>query len=135
MICATEELDVALFDVEIGDESGLDLADECHGLYPFLPIVIISGHDDREDMERALAIGVYGFLPEPVGGSHCSWPSRTRSAAPLSSRPRRESACPLRRPWQTVLATSSVPSPICGLHARVRAAPRESRRVPRLRDR
>ncbi len=66
-ICVAGDADVVLLDVEIGPDSGLDLAAELRSEYPFLPILIFSGHDDRETWTRALAIGVYGFLPKPVG--------------------------------------------------------------------
>jgi cyclic di-GMP phosphodiesterase len=66
-ICAAGAAEVVLLDVEIGHESGLDLAAELRAKYPFLPVLIFSGHDDRDTWTRALAIGVYGFLPKPVG--------------------------------------------------------------------
>jgi putative two-component system response regulator len=67
MICWRDDIGVVLLDVEIGDESGLDLAAELRSDYPFLPLLVFSGHDDRETWTRALAVGIYGFLPKPVG--------------------------------------------------------------------
>jgi putative two-component system response regulator len=59
--------DLVLLDVELRGESGLDYAAELRAARPFLPVLIVSGHDDRETWTRALERGAYGFLPKPLG--------------------------------------------------------------------
>jgi len=61
--------DVVLLDVELKGESGLDFAADLHLSCPFLPVLIVSAHDDRSTWTHALEHGAYGFLPKPLGAA------------------------------------------------------------------
>lgn len=52
--------DVALVDLSLGDESGLDVTSELHARG--IPVVIYSMHEDGEHVQRALAAGARGYV-------------------------------------------------------------------------
>lgn len=56
---------VALVDVLMPGESGLELVDRALELYPFLAVVMVTGVDDPEIAELALQSGAYGYLIKP----------------------------------------------------------------------
>jgi len=56
--------DVALVDVELGEEDGIALADELVVLAPGTRIVLISSHDGNELSELLSSSRAVGFLPK-----------------------------------------------------------------------
>jgi len=52
--------DVALVDLSLGEESGLDLLDDLRILN--IPAVVYSMHEDRSAIERAFARGAHGYV-------------------------------------------------------------------------
>lgn len=57
--------DLAILDVRLGDQDGMELARELAGIRP-LPVIFLSAFDDRDYIERAVAGGGYAYLVKPV---------------------------------------------------------------------
>lgn len=62
---AERDYAVALVDVLLPGESGLELVDRALDLYPFLAVVMVTGVDDPAIAELALRSGAYGYLMKP----------------------------------------------------------------------
>ncbi len=62
---AEREVAVALVDVLMPGDSGLELVERALELYPFLAVVMVSGVDDPSIAELALRSGAYGYLVKP----------------------------------------------------------------------
>jgi DNA-binding NarL/FixJ family response regulator len=58
------EFDLALLDLELGEDDGFALLEELRAAYPVLPIVIVAASDDRDDVMRAIDLGAMGFVPK-----------------------------------------------------------------------
>ena len=56
--------DLVLLDLHLGDGDGFDLLAELRGLYPALPIVVVSASDRASDVIRAIDTGAMGFVPK-----------------------------------------------------------------------
>lgn len=54
-----------LTDVRLPGQSGLDLAAHLRGLYPHLPILVMSGHVEDPAQQAQLTEGRYPFIPKP----------------------------------------------------------------------
>jgi len=63
-LAADADFDIALLDLQLGDDDGFDLLVELRGLYPALPIVIVAASDHRDDVMRAIDLGAMGFVPK-----------------------------------------------------------------------
>ncbi len=64
---ALAEMDpmVICLDLQLPDGNGLDLLEEIRHRGSSLPVVIISGQRSKQDYERAMRLGVTGFLNKP----------------------------------------------------------------------
>jgi putative two-component system response regulator len=60
--CRAGAFDVCLVDYRLGAESGIDLARELVGDGSTIPIILLTGHDDRELDARAANAGATDFL-------------------------------------------------------------------------
>jgi len=58
----THPTDLALVDISLGEDSGLELIRELRSLYPTLPTLVVSMHDEATFARPALAAGAYGFV-------------------------------------------------------------------------
>lgn len=58
------EPDVVLSDLRLPDSSGLDTFEALHGWYPDVPIVILSGLDDKHMAVEAVRRGAQDYLPK-----------------------------------------------------------------------
>ncbi len=56
--------DLALLDLKIPDANGFDGLLKLRTLYPRLPIVVVSGHEDHDIVKSALSYGIGGFIPK-----------------------------------------------------------------------
>lgn len=65
-----EPIDLALCDIQMPGESGLDLAEEIARKYPQTAVVLVTGVDDPAVAERALELGAGGYLVKPF------WPGQ-----------------------------------------------------------
>ncbi len=59
-----DNLDLVLLDLNIPDAGGFDGLMKIRGLFPRLPVVVVSGHDDSRVIGEALSYGVAGFIPK-----------------------------------------------------------------------
>jgi len=64
-----EQFDLCIFDINIAGESGLELLLYFKSNFPNLPIIIYTGIDDDDSLEKAMLRGASGFLrkTEPLG--------------------------------------------------------------------
>lgn len=58
----SESLDIALVDISLKKENGLELVRTMHATHPDLPVLIISMHDEVVYAERALRAGARGLV-------------------------------------------------------------------------
>ncbi|MEG0178545.1 MAG: response regulator [Oscillospiraceae bacterium] len=65
-ILENEHIDVILTDIQLENESGLDLISTVVQKYPKIRCVILSGHEEFEYVRQALRYGTYDFLTKPV---------------------------------------------------------------------
>src|SRR5215204_5971147 len=63
-LAAAADFDLALLDLELGEEDGFALLEELRNAYPSLPIVIVAASDHRDDVMRAIDLGAMGFVPK-----------------------------------------------------------------------
>ena len=56
--------DLVLLDLHLGEGDGFELLAELRGLYPALPIVVVSASDRAADVIRAIDAGAMGFVPK-----------------------------------------------------------------------
>jgi len=68
-ILAKENPELAIVDLNLGDEDGLDLIQQMHASYPKLVILVLSMHDERYYAERALKAGARGYIMKEEAGS------------------------------------------------------------------
>jgi putative two-component system response regulator len=67
---AGAHFDLALCDIQMPGESGLVLAEELIANYPEIAVVLVTGVDDPEVAEKAIELGVSGYLVKPF------WPGQ-----------------------------------------------------------
>jgi DNA-binding NarL/FixJ family response regulator len=63
-LAAGAEFDIALLDLQLGDDDGFELLAELRAAYPALPLVIVAASDHRDDVMRAIDLGAMGFVPK-----------------------------------------------------------------------
>jgi putative two-component system response regulator len=64
-LLATEAIDLVLTDMEMEGGSGLDLLAHVHENLPGVATLLITGVDDTDLAEKALALGAYGYFIKP----------------------------------------------------------------------
>ena len=57
--------DVILCDLRMPEMDGISLLEHIRKLLPDVPFILISGHAQVEEIERATALGASGFLDKP----------------------------------------------------------------------
>lgn len=58
--------DLVLLDLHLSDVNGISLLQEVHKDYPELPVVIVSGSENKDDIALAIKSGALGFVPKRV---------------------------------------------------------------------
>lgn len=58
----TNQPNLIVLDLSLGGTDGLELAKQFHDLYPRLPVLILSQHDETLYAERALRAGAMGYI-------------------------------------------------------------------------
>ena len=58
----TNRPDLVVLDLSLGGADGLEVARQLHDLYPKLPVLILSQHDESLYAERALRAGAMGYV-------------------------------------------------------------------------
>jgi two-component system response regulator GlrR len=61
-----EVFDIALVDLMLNGNSGLDLMEKLHGIDPEIPIIILTGYGTIETAVDAMKKGAYTYLTKPV---------------------------------------------------------------------
>jgi DNA-binding NarL/FixJ family response regulator len=61
---ATDELDLALIDLNMPGADGQAHIDEIRRRHPAVPVIVLSGYEDPAIMRGALERGVLGFIPK-----------------------------------------------------------------------
>lgn len=61
--------DLAIVDLNLGDEDGLELIKNLRALFPSLYILVLSMHDERYYSERVLRAGARGYIMKEEAGS------------------------------------------------------------------
>ncbi len=59
-----KRFDLILLDLNIPDVNGFEGLMKIRGLYPRLPVVVVSGHEDPKVIKEALSHGIAGFIPK-----------------------------------------------------------------------
>ncbi len=59
-----EPLDILYLDIELGEESGIEIAEKLTGRYPNIIVVFITGH--REYTNQAFDVEALGYIVKPV---------------------------------------------------------------------
>lgn len=54
--------DLALLDINMPDSGGLPSLQLFHQRFPDIPLVVVSGSDQRDDIERVMEMGAMGFI-------------------------------------------------------------------------
>ena len=65
-ILQEHRIDITVCDIEMPQESGLDLIGWIQGMYPEIINIILTGHADFNYARNAISLGVYRFLLKPV---------------------------------------------------------------------
>lgn len=65
-ILAENTIDIAICDIEMPQESGLELIRWMQGLYPNIISIILTGFADFNYARSAISLGVYRYLVKPV---------------------------------------------------------------------
>lgn len=60
--------DLVLADITLPDKNGIELIKDLHALYPGLPVLVISMHDESLFAERVLRAGGRGYIMKQEGG-------------------------------------------------------------------
>src|SRR5574344_2989970 len=68
-ILEKENPELAIVDLNLGDEDGLDVIKMMHTKYPKLVILVLSMHDERYYAERALKAGARGYIMKEEAGN------------------------------------------------------------------
>lgn len=61
------KFNLVISDVTLGGKSGLELAQDIKALYPDLPVLLLSMHDEGIYAERALRAGASGYVMKQTG--------------------------------------------------------------------
>jgi len=60
----TPDLELILLDLGLPDRDGLEALAELRERLPAVPVVVLSGRQDRESVAKALDLGAVGFIPK-----------------------------------------------------------------------
>jgi len=63
----SQDFDLVLLDLQLGDADGFDVLTEFRAAYPALPVVVVSASDRASDVIRAIDLGAMGFVPKRTG--------------------------------------------------------------------
>ncbi len=68
-ILKNKAVDVILLDVRLGDESGPDILVKIRGLYPQIPVVMLTGFGTIESAVNSIKLGAFDYVQKPVKSS------------------------------------------------------------------
>ncbi len=58
------DIELILLDLTLPDQDGFDLLADLRERYPSISVVVLSAHDDRGSVVKALDLGALGFIPK-----------------------------------------------------------------------
>ena len=61
----TSEPELILCDLKMPEMDGFEVIEKAHEAKPTIPIVLISAHATKDDVEQAKLLGAVGFLAKP----------------------------------------------------------------------
>ncbi|MFA6120252.1 MAG: response regulator transcription factor [Sideroxydans sp.] len=59
---AHPDIDLALLDLNMPDSKGVPSLQHFHQSFPSIPLVVVSGSDQRDDVENVMNLGAMGFI-------------------------------------------------------------------------
>jgi len=62
LVMAHPDLDLALLDLHMPDSNGVSSLQLFHQRFPAVPLVVVSGSDQRDDIESVMNLGAMGFI-------------------------------------------------------------------------
>jgi len=65
-IIEENEIDVAICDIIMPGMDGLEMSKKIMASHPHTQIIIITGHGEKEEILKALRLGVFDFIAKPV---------------------------------------------------------------------
>lgn len=65
-ICAQHKLDLVLMDVSMPVMGGFAACNQLHQQFPYLPIIMLTGHDDLASINTAFEVGATDFMTKPI---------------------------------------------------------------------
>jgi DNA-binding NarL/FixJ family response regulator len=68
-LTSTADFDMALLDLQLGEDDGFEFLIELRGSHPALPVVVVAASDHRDDVMRAIDLGAMGFVPKCSGNA------------------------------------------------------------------
>lgn len=74
LVMANPDIDLALLDLNMPDSNGVSSLQLFHQRFPDIPLVVVSGSDQRDDIENVMNLGAMGFISKMS-------PSKTMLAA------------------------------------------------------
>lgn len=70
---ASGTVDLVLLDLGLPDKPGLEALSELKRAYPELPVVVLSGQEERETVLESIKRGAMGFIPKSSDDPHILW--------------------------------------------------------------
>lgn len=70
---ATETFDLVLLDLGLPDKPGLEALSDLKHAHPDLPVVVLSGQEERETVLDAIKRGAMGFIPKSADDPKLLW--------------------------------------------------------------
>ncbi len=64
IVAENPDIELILLDLSLPDEDGFAMLEDLRERYPAISIVVLSGHEDRESVTKALDLGALGFIPK-----------------------------------------------------------------------
>ena len=71
-ILSGEHIDILMTDVQMPFMNGIELADKARQLYPDIPIIFFSSHNDFSYIKRALSLRAVNYIMKPVNANEFS---------------------------------------------------------------
>lgn len=62
----SDSIDIAIIDMKLGDEDGIDLLSDIKQRHPFIECVMISGYSSVEKAVQSIKMGAFDFVEKPI---------------------------------------------------------------------
>jgi DNA-binding NarL/FixJ family response regulator len=62
LVMANQDIDLALLDLNMPDSNGIPSLQLFHQRFPYVPLVVVSGSEHREDIENVMNLGAMGYI-------------------------------------------------------------------------